>query len=81
MASLVISERWNKSTMLENDLKTTDIERFFLLQIIYPEEPTLNIYYVNSRNVFKFLKKILLSTKVMLRGSFKWNYLILKAFV
>ena len=58
--------------MLENDLKTTDIERFFLLQIIYPEEPTLNIYYVNSRNVFKFLKKILLlSTKVMLRGSFK----------
>lgn len=71
MASLVISERWNKSTMLENDLKTTDIERFFLLQIIYPEEPTLNIYYVNKRNVFKFLKKILLSTKVMLRGSFK----------
>lgn len=71
MASLVISERGNKSTMLENDLKTTDIERFFLLQIIYPEEPTLNIYYVNSRNVFKFLKKILLSTKVMLRGSFK----------
>lgn len=71
MASLVISERWNKSTMLENDLKTTDIERFFLLQIIYPEEPTLNIYYVNNRNVFKFLKKILLSTKVMLRGSFK----------
>lgn len=71
MASLVISERWNKSTMLENDLKTTDIERFFLLQIIYPEEPTLNIYCVNSRNVFKFLKKILLSTKVMLRGSFK----------
>lgn len=71
MASLVISERWNKSTMLENDLKTTDIERFFLLQIIYPEEPTLNIYYVNSRNVFNFLKKILLSTKVMLRGSFK----------
>ena len=57
--------------MLENDLKTTDIERFFLLQMIYPEEPTLNIYYVNSRNVFKFLKKILLSTKVMLRGSFK----------
>ena len=57
--------------MLENDLKTTDIERFFLLQIIYPEEPTLNIYYVNKRNVFKFLKKILLSTKVMLRGSFK----------
>ena len=57
--------------MLENDLKTTDIERFFLLQIIYPEEPTLNIYYANSRNVFKFLKKILLSTKVMLRGSFK----------
>ena len=57
--------------MLENDLKTTDIERFFLLQIIYPEEPTLNTYYVNSRNVFKFLKKILLSTKVMLRGSFK----------
>ena len=49
--------------MLENDLKTSDIERFFLLQIIYPEEPTFNIYYVNSRNVFKFLKKILLSTK------------------
>ena len=71
MASLVISERWIKSTMLDNDLKTSDIERFFLLQIIYPEEPTLNIYYVNSRNVFKFLKKILLSTKVMLRGSFK----------
>ena len=71
MASLVISERWNKSTMLENDLKTSDIERLFLLQIIYPEEPTLNIYYVNSCNVFKFLKKILLSTKVMLRGSFK----------
>lgn len=63
MASLVISERWNKSTMLENDLKTSDIERLFLLQIIYPEEPTFNIYYVNSRNVFKFLKKILLSTK------------------
>ena len=57
--------------MLENDLKTSDIERLFLLQIIYPEEPTLNIYYVNSCNVFKFLKKILLPTKVMLRGSFK----------
>lgn len=63
MASLVISEHRNKSTVLEIDLKTSDIERFFLLQIIYPEEPTFNIYYVNSRNVFKFLKKILLSTK------------------
>lgn len=63
MASLVISERRNKSTVLEIDLKTSDIERFFLLQIICPEEPTFNIYYVNSRNVFKFLKKILLSTK------------------
>lgn len=63
MASLVISERRNKSTVLEIDLKTSDIERFFLLQIIYSEEPTFNIYYVNSRNVFKFLKKILLSTK------------------
>ena len=59
----MISERRNKSTVLEIDLKTSDIERFFLLQIIYPEEPTFNIYYVNSRNVFKFLKKILLSTK------------------